>query len=319
MNPDEETKLVPEEEQVPARNNNSSEQPVNSSEQPVTPTGGAGKRVASVGAGVVAGVAGAIAVERIIPYFEAAEVDTTDHATTTTTTVPQTPSESVGTVWTTTEDISVATVTDDMSFGEAFAAARSQVGAGGMFEWRGKVYGTYYADEWNRMTPEERAEWGQQADVAEVLNHSTDATSHTAPDVPPHATAHAAPEANNAPEVEVVVEVDQASAQPDLATDGTPIVEVIGVEAVMIDGTEMTAVTVEVNGEYAVLVDVDQDNIIDFAIRDINGDGTIAENEIADVSDSGIVIDDGTGNMGYTAMDSGMDMDMDMGMNMLYV
>ena len=41
-------------------------------------------------------------------------------------------------------EINVATgVTDEMSFGEAFAAARAEVGAGGAFEWRGEVYNTY--------------------------------------------------------------------------------------------------------------------------------------------------------------------------------
>ena len=34
----------------------------------------------------------------------------------------------------TTDGLPVATVNDDMSFGEAFAAAREQVGAGGVFE-----------------------------------------------------------------------------------------------------------------------------------------------------------------------------------------
>jgi hypothetical protein len=48
-----------------------------------------------------------------------------------------------------------------MSFNEAFAAARSEVGAGGVFEWRGQVYGTYYGDEWNAMTDEEKDDFGK--------------------------------------------------------------------------------------------------------------------------------------------------------------
>ena len=47
-------------------------------------------------------------------------------------------------------------VTDNMSFNQAFAAARREVGAGGVFEWRGGVYGTYYADEWKNFSPEYR-------------------------------------------------------------------------------------------------------------------------------------------------------------------
>ena len=37
---------------------------------------------------------------------------------------------------------------DEMSFDEAFAAARAEVGAGGVFEWRGSYYGTYESEEW---------------------------------------------------------------------------------------------------------------------------------------------------------------------------
>ena len=39
------------------------------------------------------------------------------------------------------------TVTDDMSFSEAFGSAREELGAGGVFEWNGQVYSTFYATE----------------------------------------------------------------------------------------------------------------------------------------------------------------------------
>lgn len=50
-------------------------------------------------------------------------------------------------------------VSDSMSFGEAFATARAEVGAGGIFEWRGNTYGTYYKDEWDAMSPSEKDEY----------------------------------------------------------------------------------------------------------------------------------------------------------------
>ncbi len=66
--------------------------------------------------------------------------------------------------WTDAE-INVATgVTDEMSFGEAFAAARAEVGAGGAFEWRGEVYNTYYESEWDAMSAEEKAEFSEHFD-----------------------------------------------------------------------------------------------------------------------------------------------------------
>lgn len=51
------------------------------------------------------------------------------------------------------------TVNDDMSFNEAFAAARAESGIGATFEWRGKIYGTYTAEEWANMTDENRTEF----------------------------------------------------------------------------------------------------------------------------------------------------------------
>lgn len=58
-------------------------------------------------------------------------------------------------------DIPVAhSVNNDMSFGQAFAAAREEVGPGGAFTWHGNVYSTYRSDdpEWIEMGPEGQAE-----------------------------------------------------------------------------------------------------------------------------------------------------------------
>ncbi|MFI3321761.1 MAG: hypothetical protein R3Y50_04485 [Rikenellaceae bacterium] len=50
-------------------------------------------------------------------------------------------------------------VDDSMSFSEAFSSARSEYGAGAIFEWRGKVYGTYYKEEWDEMSSQEQNEF----------------------------------------------------------------------------------------------------------------------------------------------------------------
>lgn len=44
---------------------------------------------------------------------------------------------------------------EDMSFGDAFAAAREDLGPGETFEWHGNVYSTYTAEEWNAAHPAE--------------------------------------------------------------------------------------------------------------------------------------------------------------------
>ncbi|WP_373511317.1 hypothetical protein [Persicitalea sp.] len=51
------------------------------------------------------------------------------------------------------ENIDIATVAnEEMSFGQAFAAAREDVGPGGIFSWHGEVYNTFYAEEWQGLS-----------------------------------------------------------------------------------------------------------------------------------------------------------------------
>ena len=58
------------------------------------------------------------------------------------------------------EFVSLAKVdTEGMSFNEAFAAARAEVGSGGVFEWRGGYYGTYYENEWAEFSDEFKREF----------------------------------------------------------------------------------------------------------------------------------------------------------------
>lgn len=54
-------------------------------------------------------------------------------------------------------------VHDDMTFGEAFAAARMEHGPNAVFEWKGNVYGTYYKEEWETMPQDTREEFSYAA------------------------------------------------------------------------------------------------------------------------------------------------------------
>ena len=58
--------------------------------------------------------------------------------------------------------LEVAEVEQRLSFGQAFAAARAEVGPGGVFFWHGGIYNTYTAEEWNAMTHEEKNEFAQR-------------------------------------------------------------------------------------------------------------------------------------------------------------
>lgn len=47
-------------------------------------------------------------------------------------------------------------VSDDMSFGEAFSAARADTGVGGFFNWKGNTYHTLTKKEWEALSEEEK-------------------------------------------------------------------------------------------------------------------------------------------------------------------
>jgi hypothetical protein len=58
------------------------------------------------------------------------------------------------------EDIDVAgKVTDAMSFEQAFAAARDEVGMGGVFGWQGRWYNTLHKEEWDSLSLDQRQEF----------------------------------------------------------------------------------------------------------------------------------------------------------------
>ena len=76
----------------------------------------------------------------------------------------------------------VAQMHNDMSFGEAFAAARAEVGPGGVFVWHGGVYNTYTAEEWNAMTPQQKSDFAHQVNP-EVHAHEVPTPTDVHPDV----------------------------------------------------------------------------------------------------------------------------------------
>ena len=73
-------------------------------------------------------------------------------------------------------------VSEQMSFREAFEAARAEVGPGGAFCWRGNVYSTYRSDdpEWEAMTPAERNEHCQEIiEQVQVVPYSSVGLGHS--------------------------------------------------------------------------------------------------------------------------------------------
>ena len=165
-------------------------------------------------------------------------------------------------------------VSEDMSFSEAFAAARQEVGAGGVFEWHGGIYGTYYAEEWDNMSAQERNEFGSH------ISYGVHAETNTAQ----HPT-DTTPDASETP-VEAEPDVIEAEYTPD-----DEEVQVLGVTETDLNGQQVTVGVLGVGEERMAVIDVDQDGTFDIAVSDMNHNGEIEDNEMKDISDLGYTVD----------------------------
>lgn len=179
------------------------------------------------------------------------------------------------------DNIQVETATgvnDDMSFGEAFAAARAEVGSGGVFEWNGKLYNTFTAEEWEAMSSDERSDFQDR-----VYNNDNDVA-----------------EVTSEPEIEIPTEdyVAEEVIEPEV-DDGIEI-EVLGMEHN--DTYDIDLGGIMIGDQEVVLVDLDSDGgDFDYAIADTDNDGFISQDEIFDLSD------DSLGDMDLYASDDTLD------------
>ena len=176
-----------------------------------------------------------------------------------------------------------ASVNDDMSFSEAFASARAEVGPGGVFEWRGNLYGTYYATEWDIMTVEEKNEYNSR------VNHwqqSPAPEGHTSDEEEVTVTASASTDENtDEEEVEVI-----STSLSDSGQESEDIeVEVLGVEHV--DDSNMNVAYVSVEDQEVILIDATGDEEFDYMAADLNHDNQITSDEVVDISGYGINVD----------------------------
>ena len=209
--------------------------------------------------------------------------------------------------WTDGEVPVASSVSDDMSFSEAFAAARTEVGSGGVFEWHGNIYSTFTEDEWNGMTAEQRDEYGSHFNWHSDATHDTASSSNS---------SHSSQSATSTEEVEVVAtngnqehtsqgheansnEVEVADVPPvgnngtteEVAVvDAEPEVEVLGVVHDDESGANIGGLVVD--GQEVVLIDVDGDTTFDVMGTDVNGDQQLSQNELVDISEQNITVND---------------------------
>ena len=223
-------------------------------------------------------------------------------------------------------------IKDDMSFKEAFEAARKEVGPGGAFEWRGNVYNTFTAEEWNGMSKEEREEYASHFKLESPEDDNTKTTENMMAENDPEdeetmtvevdedenteATENMMAENDPEDEETMTVEVDEdenteatenmmAENDPEddpedeetmtaevddvESEDIDPDIEILGIEHD--DDNNSNYAEIMIDGENAVLVDVDgMDDTFEYLAADLNGDGEITPDEIADISDEDISV-----------------------------
>lgn len=169
-------------------------------------------------------------------------------------------------------------VNDDMSFSEAFAAARAEVGPGGAFTWHGHVYGTYRGDdrEWLEMSDEDRAAHSQEI-LSQV--HATPYTpTEDEPEIVP------VPEESGENEQASFVEADDAE---DID------VHILGVGEIDTPyGTTAQVGVGTIDDHAAVFADADGDDLVDTVLIDTNDNSQLDRGEVFDATNSGISMTD---------------------------
>ena len=198
-------------------------------------------------------------------------------------------------------DVDVAYgVSDDMSFSQAFAAARAEVGPGGVFQWRGQIYGTYTADEWNSMTPEQKQDYydhfnwdridapSDVVDQPQVDQPQVDQPQVEEPQVEEPQVEEPQVEEPVAIDDDINVQTNGDESHPFTMTEDSEV-EVIGVVHDSDSGYNFAEISVD--GQQAILVDVDGDMQFDYIQADFDGDGDISSNEYADFQDQGPSVD----------------------------
>lgn len=182
-------------------------------------------------------------------------------------------------------ELHVATVDQNLSFGEAFAQARAEVGAGGVFHWHGGVFNTYTEAEWNTMSPADHNAFAQH--VAPEVQHTlpNDLVNEPLPESEPDIIQVGEP-VDEEPDVVMI-----NAPEPEHAPESD--VHILGVnQYVGEDGSVMNAGFSVIDGEPVVMLDGDGDGVFEGEWHDLNGNQKMDENEVLDISDNGTTVEE---------------------------
>ena len=178
-----------------------------------------------------------------------------------------------------TEGIQGVAANDELSFADAFNAARAELGPGGVFTWRGNVYNTYTEEEWRAMSEEQQDQFAEKVDpeispadidIAEIEDTVADDEDDVqiASDVQPEQST---------------ASYSQATTWNDIAQEENDV-RVIGYGDVEIaEGRSITMQELDVNGQRVAIIDVDKDGNPDIAMTDLNQNRQMDDGEVIDL------------------------------------
>ena len=189
------------------------------------------------------------------------------------------------------EGLRVATVSDELSFGKAFDAARTEVGPGGVFRWRGHIYNTYTEAEWKAMSADNRQLFANQV-KPEVSAADVDMKQITKAEAPVEDDVRVADDDVQvaqaaADEQEPVREDVQARAEVtswnEIAQDDNDV-RIVGYKEIAVaPGRTISMQELDVNGQRVAVIDVDKDGVPDLAMTDLNHNQQMDEGEVIDL------------------------------------
>jgi len=184
-------------------------------------------------------------------------------------------------------DVKATTVSDDLSFKDAFNTARAELGPGGVFAWRGNLYNTYTGDEWNAKTRQEQHDFANQvAPAVAVKDEEVQVVSQSASDTDIAANAKNTENLQTAGTEQKIPEEDKEEDDKQEASteDYKDDVRVVGFGDVeLADGRVVTVEELDYNGQRVAVVDLDKDGVPDVAIADLTGNNQPDEGEIIDL------------------------------------
>ena len=189
------------------------------------------------------------------------------------------------------EGLRVATVSDELSFGKAFDAARAEVGPGGVFRWRGHIYNTYTEAEWKAMSADNRQLFANQV-KPEVSAADVDMKQIAKAEAPVEDDVRVADDDVQvaqaaADEQEPVREDVQVRAEVtswnEIAQDDNDV-RIVGYKEIAVaPGRTINMQELDVNGQRVAVIDVDKDGVPDLAMTDLNHNQQMDEGEVIDL------------------------------------